>query len=152
MSENIITNVEQNANEITAREVLEKIEKLQDQLASLKEVSDAIMTIDDSEEFDGPHLSKSIDADVVIAKIDAIRKNFFEREKTLNSLLDFYKDIYNDLYQEKKKKMQTEPETEAETKRREEFLNFVTRTTASNEPGAFLPNFEEIWKTVYLGQ
>lgn len=152
MSENIITNVEQNANEITAREVLEKIEKLQDQLASLKEVSDAIMAIDDSEEFDGPHLSKSIDADVVIAKIDAIRKNFFEREKTLNSLLDFYKDIYNDLYQEKKKKMQTEPETEAETKRREEFLDFVSRTVIGAEPGVDLPDFEKLWKAVYLGQ
>ena len=156
MSENIITNVEQNANEsnqeITVREILEKIEKLQDQLASLKETGNALMAIDDTDEFDGPHLSESVNEEMVLAKIDAIKQVFFEREKTLNSLLDFYKDMYNDLYQEKKRKMQSENETEAQIKRREEFLNFVTKTTASAPAGAFIPNFEEIWKTVYLGQ
>ena len=48
--------------------------------------------------------------------------------------------------------VQAEPQTEAQTKRREEFLEFVSRTVIAAEPGVDLPDFEKLWKAVYLGQ
>ena len=147
MSENMNIGMLQKTNEITVEVVLSQITKLQEQLVSLKEMNDTLFLIDDAEEFENGEPTKVVNADVALAKIEAVKSAYEEREKTLNSLLDFYKSIYNDLQQEKKK---AEPMSEEE--RRAQFLNFVHKTTVGASAGSLLPNFEKIWKTVYLGQ
>ena len=99
MSENINTNVEQKTAELTKSEVWAQIIKLQDQLASLSETMNAIIEVNDNSEC------------VAREKIEVIATVFDKREKTLYSMLDFYKTVYNDLYQElnnaKKEKIDT---------------------------------------------
>ena len=90
MSENINTNVEQKTAELTKAEVWAQIIKLQDQLFSLKETTNAIIEVNDNSEV------------VAREKIEVIATVFEKREETLNSILDFYKIVYNDLYQQEK--------------------------------------------------
>ncbi|MBQ2241566.1 MAG: hypothetical protein II319_05440 [Clostridia bacterium] len=90
MSENININVEQNTAELTKAEVWTQIIKLQDQLFSLKETTNAIIEVNDNSEV------------VAREKIEVIATVFNKREETLNSMLDFYKIVYNDLYQQQK--------------------------------------------------
>lgn len=156
MSENTNINIEQNAEQITAREIWEQIKKLQEQLASLKETRDALIAVDTMDEVEDGELTRSVNCEVVEAQIDAIKTAFCEREKTLNSLLDFYKTMYNDVYQSEKK---SQPESKAQVEQRNEFLKFVKETTIATagaaQPGAMqvrLPDFEKLWKTVVLGE
>ena len=103
MSENTNINIEQNTNQITTREILEQIKKLQEQLVSLKETQNSLFAVDTMDEFEDGQLVRSVNCELVESQIEAIKTVFHEREKTLNSLLDFYKNIYNDVYEKEKK-------------------------------------------------
>ena len=74
-----------------------------------------------------------------------------QREGTLCEILEFYKQMYNNLQQEKREQKMAEPESEAFAQKRKEFLNFVRDTIAAAEPGTPVPDFNHIWKTVFLG-
>lgn len=156
MSENTNINIEQNAEQITAREIWEQVKKLQEQLVSLKETHNALVAVDTMDEFEGGELTRSVNCDVVEAQIDAIKAAFCEREKTLNSLLEFYKTMYRDACRNEKK---AQPESKAQIDKRNAFLNFVKETTiaaaGAAQPGAMaakLPDFDELWKSVCLGE
>ena len=103
MSENTNINIEQNTNQITAREILEQIKKLQEQLVSLKETQNSLFAVDTIDEYEDGQLVRSGNCELVESQLEAIKTVFHEREKTLNSLLDFYKNIYNDVYEKEKK-------------------------------------------------
>ena len=103
MSENTNINIEQNTNPVTAREILEQIKNLQEQMTSLKETQNALFAVDTMDEFEDGQLVRSVNCELVESQIEAIKTVFHEREKTLNSLLDFYKNIYNDVYEKEKK-------------------------------------------------
>ena len=103
MSENTNINIEQNTNQITAREILEQIKKLQEQLVSLKETQNSLFAVDTIDEYEDGQLVRSVNCELVESQLEAIKTVFHEREKTLNSLLDFYKNIYNDVYEKEKK-------------------------------------------------
>ena len=104
MEENKNINIEQNANQITARELLEQIKTLQEQISSLREDLGALVTIDAADEYYEDGTSKfSVDVQVSEAKVDAMKTVFCEREKTILSLLEFYKTVYNDVYEMEKK-------------------------------------------------
>ena len=153
MSENTNINVEK----ITAREIWEQVIALQKQIESLADFGKVLVTIDSVDEYyeDGT-LKVSVDVQVSEKKIDAMKTAFLEREKTLNSLIDFYKTMYRDVYQAEKK---SKPESEAQVEKRNEFLKFVKETTiaaaGAAKPGAMqaqIPDFEKLWKTVVLGE
>ncbi|MBQ4139997.1 MAG: hypothetical protein IJD70_01550 [Clostridia bacterium] len=99
MSENINITAEQKTAELTKSEVWAQIIKLQDQLASLSETMNAIIEVNDNSEC------------VAREKIEVIATVFDKREKTLYSMLDFYKTVYNDLYQEQKNAKKEKIET-----------------------------------------
>ncbi len=81
-------------NTITKNEIWEQIKKLQEQLASLTETARSIIAINDTDEYDGEEPSSVVNAEIAMAKIEAIKQVFAEREKTLQSLLDLYKSMY----------------------------------------------------------
>ena len=156
MSENTNINVQENANQITSREVFEQINKLQEQIQSLKETQNSLFAADTVDEFEDGELIRSVNCELVEAQLNAIKSVFCEREKTLNSLLDFYKIMYNDACKNEKR---LQLESEDYIKKRNEFMKFVKETTIAAsgaiQPGAVpvgLPDFEKIWKTVYLGE
>ena len=65
------------------------------------------------------------------------------RETTNQRLLRFYEKLYDDI----------KPKTdEQEQKLRKQFLDFVRDTTVAADAGSILPDFEKIWKAVYLGR
>ena len=65
------------------------------------------------------------------------------RETTNQKLIDFYAHMVEDL-----KPRQTAYEAEM----RQEFLNFVSNVTENADHRVGLPDFEGIWKTVYLNK
>lgn len=79
---------------ITKNEIWEQIKKLQEQLASLAETAQSIIAINDTDEYDGEQPSTVVNAEITMAKIEAMKQVFTEREKTLQSLLDLYKSMY----------------------------------------------------------
>lgn len=85
---------------LTITEIWEQIVKLQEQITSLKETTDCIITVNDSDEYDNGEPSTVVNSEIAMAKIDAVKHTFSEREKTLQSLLDFYKIMYSDLKRE----------------------------------------------------
>ena len=85
---------------LTITEIWEQIVKLQEQITSLKETTDCIITVNDSDEYDNGEPSTVVNSEIAMAKIDTVKHTFFEREKTLQSLLDFYKIMYSDLKRE----------------------------------------------------
>ena len=122
----------------------------------MKETRDALIAVDTMDEVEDGELTRSVNCEVVEAQIDAIKTAFCEREKTLNSLLDFYKSLYHDVYQSEKK---VQHESKAQVEKRNEFLKFVKETTiaaaGAAQPGAMqaqIPDFEALWKTVCLGE
>ena len=156
MSENTNINVQVNTDQITSREIFDQINKLQEQLQSLKETQGTLFAVDTADEFEDGELVRSVDRESVKSQIDALKNVFCEREKTLNSLLDFYKTMYNDSCKNEKR---SQIESEDQIKKRNEFMKFVKETTIAAsgaiQPGAVpvgLPDFEKIWKTVYLGE
>ncbi len=89
--------------ELTMIDVWNQIVKLQEELVDLKSVLWNHQTINDSDTVgeDG-EASQTLDTNVARMKITSLNTIFEQREKTLNSLLDFYKSMYNDLYQKEK--------------------------------------------------
>ena len=83
-----------NENTITKNEIWEQIKKLQEQLVSLTETAQSIIAINDTDEYDGEQPSTVVNAEIAMAKIEAMKQVFTEREKTLQSLLDLYKSMY----------------------------------------------------------
>ena len=67
------------------------------------------------------------------------------RETTAQKLIDFYGKMVDDL-----KKVQVGDENEA--KMRKQFLDFVHATTVGADAGSILPDFANIWKTVFLSK
>jgi hypothetical protein len=65
------------------------------------------------------------------------------RETTNQKLIEFYANVVEDL-----KPRQTAQEAEL----RREFLDFVKEVTATADHRSGLPDFEGIWKTVYLNK
>ena len=88
------TNPITNQHEITPSEVWEQIKHLQEQLSSLQETTDRMLAVNDTDEYDGEEPISTVNAQIATAKIEAIRAVFTEREKTLQTLLEFYKDVY----------------------------------------------------------
>ena len=199
------------SKEFGMTDVWNQIVKLQEELVDLKSVLWNHQIINDSDTVgeDGEP-SQTLDTNVARMKITSLNSIFEQREKTLNSLLDFYKSMYNDFYQESKKKaemndqaekigliksafdqnmafiteggldaddqcaaltyvtdkiaelvktviVRSADESEEQKNKRREFLDFVSTTTVTANgaatEGAFtsLPDFDNIWKTVFLG-
>ena len=92
MNEN--TNTITNEQKITAAEVWAQIKHLQEQLSSLQEATDRMLAVNDTDEYDCEEPISTVNAQIATAKIEAIRAVFTEREKTLQTLLAFYKDVY----------------------------------------------------------
>ena len=92
MSENLITNVEQNANnnnqEITAKYILEQIEKIR---------SDSKYIYDALEKLEGVALSATAGDIGAQAKAQAIETVVQCRETTNQQMLKFYEKLYDDL-------------------------------------------------------
>ncbi|MBQ8849280.1 MAG: hypothetical protein IJ011_02975 [Clostridia bacterium] len=148
MEENIT-----NPTGLTEKEVFDQIVLLQKQLTensptSLHRLSEALY--DARGEGEGSCLTDD--------QVSEICKVFAQREETLNQMLNLYRSMYIDLKKQKQEEKKAEPESEDTLKRRKEFLAFVRDTSiaiaGASSPGApgFLPDFEKIWKTVFLGQ
>ena len=75
-------------------------QKLQEQIASLKETTDCIIAVNDIDEYENGEPITVVKTEIAMAKIDTIKHTFSEREKTLQSLLDLYKIMYSDLKQD----------------------------------------------------
>ena len=137
---------------LTEKEVFDQIVLLQSQLidnssTSLHRIGDALS--------DARGEADAMTDD----QVSEICKVFSAREETLNQMLHFYHKMYNDLRKEKEDAKLAEPESEERQKLRREFLQFVkdTTTAAAGAPTvagspALLPDFEEIWNTVFLGK
>lgn len=88
MTEN---NVNKSADMLTAEYILKQIEKVQEQLADLKNTVNNIGNIGDSN-----RCGKDVEAnvtvhdDVALEKIAAITEVFHHREESLQKLLEFY--------------------------------------------------------------
>ena len=148
MSENInITeNTSQNAV-LTEKEIFDQIVLLQKQLTeqsptSLHRLGEAIY--DARGEGEDAQIS-----DEQVANICAV---FAQREETLRDMMKFYERMYNNLQQEKREQKMAEPESEIMAQKRKEFLDFVRDVTIGADHGTKFPDFDHIWKTVYLGQ
>ncbi|MBQ7378294.1 MAG: hypothetical protein IJW70_01290 [Clostridia bacterium] len=80
-------------NTIAITEIWEQIKKLQEQLTSLNETADRMTAVSDTDEFEGGEHITSVNTEIALAKIDAVKQVFIEREKTLQSLLELYKNL-----------------------------------------------------------
>ena len=76
------------------------------------------------------------------------------RETTNQHLLKFYEKVYSDIRRDEKAKS----ESQSLPQKQKEFLKFVEETTiatagatTAHAPG-LLPDFEKLWKTLYLGE
>ncbi len=148
MSENTNITIEPQVTDVTAKEIWEQITRLQEQMISVRETLSALIEVDTRDEFDNGNLVRSVNCELVQSQIAAMQTVFCEREKTMNSLLDFYKMMYHDAC---RAESESKPESDAKIKQRSEFLKFVKDTTVASV-GPNLPDFEKIWKTVYLGE
>ena len=148
MSENINITENNNSNAVlTEKEVFDQIVLLQKQLTensptSLHRLGEAISNARGESEFGRI-------SDEQVASICAV---FTQREETLRDMMKLYERMYNNLQQEKREQKMAEPESEVVAQKRQQFLDFVRATTVGAEPGTFLPDFDHIWKTVFLGQ
>ena len=150
MSEN--TNKTNSNTVLTEKEIFDQIVLLQSQLidnssTSLHRLGDALS--------DARGEADAMTDD----QVSEICKVFSAREETLNQMLHFYHKMYNDLRKEKEDAKLAAPESEERQKLRREFLQFVKETTiaAAAAPTvagspALLPDFSEIWNTVFLGK
>ena len=140
-------NIQQTAV-LTEKEIFDQIVLLQKQLTeqsptSLHRMAEAIAcAVGDDED--------SASREKQVEDICAV---FAKREETLNEMLIFYRAMYNDMKNEKF-------ENQELVARRFEFLKFVQDTTvavaessvAGTLAPGLLPDFERIWKAVFLGQ
>ena len=143
MSENINMNENTNQNAVlTEKEVFDQIVLLQKQLTensptSLHRLGEAI--------YDARGGEDASISDDMVANICAV---FAQREETLNQMLRMYQQMYDNLQQER---LKSTPLSEDE--KRKQYLDFVVQATESVPgPEYQLPDFDHIWKTVFLGQ
>ena len=144
MSENI--NITKNTNEnavLTEKEIFDQIVLLQKQLTeqsytSLYRLGEALSNA----RGEGEDVPLS---DEQVSNVCAV---FAQREETLNQMLRMYQQMYDNLQQER---LKSTPLSEDE--KRKQYLDFVVQATESVPgPEYQLPDFDHIWKTVYLGQ
>ena len=146
ITENINENTNQNAV-LTEKEVFDQIVLLQKQLTensptSLHRLGEAISEARGESEF-------GLISGEQVASICAV---FTQREETLHDMMKLYERMYNNLQQEKREQKMAEPESEIVAQKRQQFLDFVRAITVGAEPDTKLPDFDHIWKTVFLGQ
>lgn len=121
--------------EITAEYALAQIEKI---LADTQHIYEALYALRDVQS-KGPG---DLGAQGVAQGIaDVIRC----RETTNQQLIAFYQNMYEDLKKEK-------ANVEVDPSVRQQFLDFVMATTTTASPASELPDFSEIWNTVFLGK
>ena len=121
--------------EITAEYALAQIEKI---LADTQHIYEALYALRDVQS-KGPG---DLGAQGVAQGIaDVIRC----RETTNQQLIAFYQNMYEDLKKEK-------ATAEIDPSVRQQFLDFVLATTTTASPANELPDFSEIWNTVFLGK
>ena len=88
--------MEQNSTALTAREIFDQIVKLQGDLKNIRETTELIQTIRDTNQSNGND-SVELDTQVVVAKIDALVDVFESREGTYQQMLSVYEKMYDDL-------------------------------------------------------
>ena len=79
---------------VSEKELLAHITSLKEELVSITDAVGPFCTIHDSDVYEDGELVQSVTAEIAFEKINAIKYAFAEREKTFNSLLDFYKAAY----------------------------------------------------------
>ncbi len=121
--------------EITVDYALAQIEKI---LADTQHIQEALYALRDVQS-KGPG---DIGAQGIAQGIaDVVRC----RETTNQQLIAFYRDMYEELKTEK-------ATAEVDPAVRQQFLDFVMATTTNASPASELPDFAEIWNTVFLGK
>ena len=123
------------ATEITAEYALAQIEKI---LADTQHIYEALNALKDVHSA-GPEDIGAQSAAQGMA--DVVRY----RETTNQQLIAFYQNMYEDLKKEK-------ATAEIDPSVRQQFLDFVMATTTTASPANELPDFSEIWNTVFLGK
>ena len=88
--------MEQNTSALTAREIFDQIVKLQNDLKNIRETTELIQTIRDTNQYNGND-SVELDPQVVTAKIDALVDVFESREGTYQQMLSVYEKMYDDV-------------------------------------------------------
>ena len=88
--------MEQSTSVLTAKEIFDQIVKLQDDLRNIRETTELIQTIRDTNQYNGND-SVELDPQVVIAKIDALVDVFESREGTYQQMLSVYEKMYDDV-------------------------------------------------------
>ena len=88
--------MEQNSTALTAREIFDQIVKLQEDLKNIRETTELIQTIRDTNQSNGND-SVELDTQVVVAKIDALVDVFESREGTYQQMLSVYEKMYDGL-------------------------------------------------------
>ncbi len=91
-------------NELTLREIWERIVATQEQLESIEKLAFYLSGIDESgsfvevEESDSEHYGEPLPycKEVALEKIRAVKEMAAAREQTLKGLLDFYVSTYNE--------------------------------------------------------
>ena len=122
-------------SQITAEYALAQIEKI---LADTQHIYEALYALRDVQS-KGPG---DLGAQGVAQGIaDVVRC----RETTNQQLIAFYQKMYDELKAEK-------ANAEVDPVMRKQFLDFVTSTTSAASPAVGLPDFTEIWDTVFLGK
>jgi len=138
MSENKnIAEIEVTENKkLTVEHILEHIEKIMSDTSHISGAIESLKTI-----------KSGMTEEALDALTNGIEVVVRERETTNRELIHFYEKLYDDIKDKTDDKIEVNPEM------REQFLNFVIATTgAVTEPGVELPDFDKIWKTVFLGQ
>ena len=138
MSENTTTieNAQETKSiEITVEYALAQIEKI---LADTQHIQEALYALRDVQS-KGPG---DMGAQGIAQGIaDVVRC----RETTNQQMLAFYQKMYDELKTEK-------ANAEVDPAVRQQFLDFVVATTSAASPAVGLPDFTEIWNTVFLGK
>ena len=91
-------------NELTQREIWDRIVATQDQLESIEKLAFYLSGIEESasfvdvEESDSEHYGEPLPyfKEVALEKINAVKEMTVNREQTLKGLLDFYMAVYNE--------------------------------------------------------
>ncbi len=81
---------------MTAREIFDQIVQLQNDLKNIRETTELIQTIRDTNQSNGND-SVELDSQVVAAKIDGLVEVFQSREGTYQQMLDVYEKMYEGL-------------------------------------------------------
>ena len=83
-------------DEGSQKEIFDQIVKLQDDLRNIRETTELIQTIRDTNQYNGND-SVELDPQVVTAKIDALVDVFESREGTYQQMLSVYEKMYDDV-------------------------------------------------------